>query len=252
MTPTPLPGPTPTTTPSPEPLEKPAALVGAQRDASPVVAEGRLLFDGEPVTRITPLAPKFWFRNEANEAAENPQVDFADGAFRIRGLPPGRMGMSARINLEPGNPNLYPGDLDAWSTFVVGEGPPVPFDLHLRKVMRLLQPVDNNVVIGGWDVPCGGGSVHPGKIVFAWEPLDPEAKYEVTINRLACGRGYASAGRAFSASTTETWVKAELEPSAEGECYAFRLSARKAGRPIGMFTIHGRGGLGWDYRFTVK
>ena len=53
-------------------------------------------------------------------------------------------------------------------------------------------------------------------------------------------------------STAEAWVKVELPPSAAGECYSFRVSARKEGRPIGMLTIHGRDGVGWDYRFTVK
>jgi hypothetical protein len=196
--------------------------------------------------------PTFWFRNEAKGTPEKPQVDYRDGAFRVRGLPQGRMGMSMRVNLEPGNPNLYPGDLDAWTTFVVGDAPPAPLEVDLRKVIRLTQPVDNNVVIRGWDELCGAGSVHPGRVVFAWEPLDAAAQYEVTVDRLACGRNYASAGRAFSAKTAETWVRLELPPSAAGECYSFRLSARKGGRPIGMFTTHGRGGLGWDYRFTVK
>ena len=232
--------------------EPPAAQAPAPADASPVSAEGRLLYDGKPVTAITSLQPTFWFRNESKGTPEKPQVDYRDGTFRIRGLPAGRMGMSMRINLEPGNPNLYPGDLDAWTTFVVGAGPPPSLEVHLRKVIRLTQPADNGRVIRGWEVPCGGGSVHPGRVLFSWEPLDPAATYEVSIDRLACGRNYAVAGRAFKTTTTEAWVKAELAPSAEGECYSFRLSALKEGRPLGMLTTHGRDGLRWDYRFTVK
>ena len=230
----------------------PPATAPAPADIASVVVEGRLLFDGQPVTRITTLQPSFWFRNQGKGVPEKPQVEYADGTFRIRGLPAGRIGMSARINLEPGTPNLYPGDLDAWTTFVVGEGPPPLLDIDLRKVIHLTQPVDNNVVVRGWDEPCGAGSVHPGRVVFAWEPLDAAAQYEVTVDRLACGRKYASAGRAFTASTAETWVKVELEPSAEGECYSFRLTARKDGRTLGMLTTHGRDGMGWDYRFVVK
>ena len=245
---------------APEPVAEPTDTPNAPRsdvaptpaDADPVVAEGRLLFDGQPVTRLTALAPTFWFRNEAKGTPEKPRVEYRDGAFRVRGLPAGRMGMSMRVNLEPGNPNLYPGDLDAWATFVVGEGPPPVLEVNLRKIVRLLQPADNNAVIHGWDEACGAGSVHPGRVLFAWEPLDPAATYEVAIERLACGRNYAVAGRAFSAKTSEAWVKSDLPPSAEAECYSFRLSASKDGRPLGMLTTHGRNGLGWDYRFTVK
>jgi hypothetical protein len=236
---------------APPPAEQPAPPQNAIAAAAPVVAEGRLLFDGQPVTRITSVQPTFWFRNEAKGSAEKPQVEYKEGFFRIRGLPGGRMGMSARINLAPETPNLYPGDLDAWTTFVVGEGPPPALDVNLRKVIHLTQPVDNGAVIRGWDTPCGAGSVHPTRVLFAWEPLDPAAKYEVSIERLACGRNYAPAGRAFAVSTAETWAQVDLEPSAEGECYSFRLTARKDGRTLGMLTTHGRDGMGWDYRFTV-
>ncbi|HEY6001014.1 MAG TPA: hypothetical protein VI078_17155, partial [bacterium] len=229
----------------PAPAAAPAA-------AGPGVVEGKLLFDGQPITRVTRLEPTFWFRNEKKGAPEKPQVEYGDGAFRVRGLPAGKMGMSMRINLEPGNPNLYPGDLDAWTTFTVGEAATAPLEINMRKVIHLKQPVDNGVVIRGWDEPCGAGNVLPGKAVFSWEPLDPAATYDVTVDKLACGRNYAPAGRVFAKSTTEDWIKLELPPSAAGECYSFRLTARKSERPIGMFTTHGRDGLGWDFRFTVK
>ena len=84
--------------------------------------EGRLLFDGQPVSRVTSLQPTFWFRNAAKGTPEKPQVEYKEGAFRLRGLPAGEMVMGARVNLEPANPNLYPGDLDAWTNFVGRRG----------------------------------------------------------------------------------------------------------------------------------
>jgi hypothetical protein len=240
--------PSPDASPAPGPAtaETPAAPAP---DA--VVAAGRLLFDGEPFRNPAAPAPVFWFRNEATKAFEKPQVDYADGSFQVRGLRPGRYGISARINLDPSNPNLYPGDLSAWSEATLEAGGPAALDLTLRKVLRLRQPVDNGVAIPGWELPCGAGSVIPQQAVFSWEPLDAAAGYDVRIERLACGRGYAPAGTAFSRSTPESWVKVDLPPNKAGECYSLRLTANKGGKTIGILTTHGKAGVGWDYRFSV-
>jgi hypothetical protein len=93
--------------------------------------------------------------------------------------------------------------------------------------------------------------VIPRQAVFAWDPVEPAASYDVRIERLVCARGYASAGTAFSRSTTDTWVKVDLPPSPAGECYSLRLTARREGRTVGILVTHGTTGLGWDYRFTV-
>jgi len=159
--------------------------------------------------------------------------------------------MSVRINLEPGNSNLFPGDLTAWQEFTLEPGRPVSIEVSLRIVMHLVQPVDNGAIIHGWDVPCGAGNVSPGKLVFSWDALDPGTHYNVSVDRLVCGRAYASAGRVFTRSTTEAWMKIDLPPSQEGECYSFRLSANRDGRTVGIMTTHGKTGIGWDYRFSV-
>jgi hypothetical protein len=237
------------TSPAPAPAEPPAAPAAPARDT--VVATGRLLLDGEPFRNTAAPAPVFWFRNEATKAIEKPQVDYADGSFRVRGLQPGRYGVSARIDLDSSNPNLYPGDLSAWSEATLEAGGSAVLELTLRKVLRLRQPVDNGVAIPGWELPCGTGSVIPQQAVFSWEPLDAAASYDVRIERLACGRGYAPAGTAFSRSTSETWVKVDLPPNKMGECYSLRLTANKGGKTIGILATHGKAGVGWDYRFSV-
>jgi len=220
-------------------------------DTNPVVAEGRLLFDGKPYVNPAAPAPLFWFREEGKKTEVKPRVDYAAGAFTIRGLSPGRYAMSARINLEPGNPNIFPGDLTAWVEFTLEAGRPASLDVSLRTVMHLVQPVDNGVVIHGWEVPCGAGNASPGKLVFSWDALDPGTRYTVSVDRLLCGRGYAVAGRVLTRSTTEAWLKVDLPQSQEGECYSFRLSASRGERPVGIMTTHGKTGLGWDFRFTV-
>ncbi|MDP2872751.1 MAG: hypothetical protein Q8P31_09465, partial [Bacillota bacterium] len=221
-------------------------------DASPVVAEGRLLFDGKPFANPAAPAPLFWFREEGKKTTVKPLVDYAAGAFTVRGLPPGRYAMSVRIDLEPGNPKMFPGDLTAWVEFTLEAGRPAALEVPLRAVMRLVQPVDSGVVIHGWDVPCGAGNVRPGKLLFSWDALDPGTVYNVSVDRLLCGRDYASAGRVLSRSTTETWLKAELPRNQEGECYSFRLSASRGGRRVGIMTTHGTTGFGWDLKFSVS
>ena len=210
------------------------------------------MFDGKPFTDTAAPAPQFWFRKEATKTEVKPQVDSAAGVFAVRGLPPGRYAMSVRINLESGNPNIFPGDLTAWEEFTVETARPVSLDVTLRTVMHLLQPVDNGVVIHGWDDPCGSGNVTPGQAVFSWDALGPGARYDVSVDRLLCGRAYAAAGRVFTRSTTENSVQVDLPPNQEGECYSFRLTANRGGRTVGIMSTHGKTGLGWDYRFTVN
>jgi len=79
------------------------------------------------------------------------------------------------------------------------------------------------------------------------------ANYQARVERLVCGRGYASEGTVFSRSTTDAWVTVELPPNDEGECYSFSLTANAGvpGVPAGIMTVHGKAGLAWDYRFTV-
>ena len=240
--------PPPTALPAPTP--SPPAAPAADGDPNAVVS-GRLLLDGKPVADLALPAPLFWFRDEVSKREVKPRVDYAGGAFSVRDLSPGRYGMSVRVNLEPANPNLFPGDLSAWAPFTLEEGRPVTLEVPLRRVIRLLQPADTNVILKGWEVPCGGGQPLPARILFAWEPLGTGATYEVRIDRLACDRGYASVGAVFERATSDAWVNVELPPSVEGECYSFRLTASREDRPLGILTAHGKTGFGWDYRFRV-
>jgi len=243
------------TAPLPAPLdlapESSAPAPALPPDATPAVVEGRLLIDGKLFANAAAPSPLFWFRDEGRKIEVKPRVDRAAGVFTVHGLSPGRYAMSVRVNLDTGNPNLFPGDLTAWQEFTIEPGRPAAIEVSLRTVMHLVQPVDNRVVINGWDVPCGAGNVSPGKLVFSWDGLDPGTRYNVSVDRLVCGRGYASAGRVFSRSTTETWTQVDLPPNQEGECYSFRLAANRAGRAVGIMTTHGKSGLGWDYRFSV-
>ena len=234
------------------PAIPPTSVAKAPATADSPAVTGRLLLEGKPVGGLPLPAPVFWIRDEATKAVEKPKVDYAAGDFAVHGLKPGRYGMSVRVNLEPANPNLFPGDLSAWAPFTLEQGRPLALEVPLRTVMRLQQPVDTNAVLSGWEVPCGAGQTLSSRVLFAWAPLGPGATYEARVERLACGRGYAPAGVALARTTPDAWVNVELPPSAEGECYSFRLTASREGRPLGILTTHGKTGFGWDYRFVVK
>jgi serine/threonine-protein kinase len=256
-TPTPAPAPAPAPVPVPVPVPAsvpapalPAAGTSPAADTAPAAVEGRLLLDGKPFTSAA-SAPVFWFRDETTKKEVKPRVDLAAGAFSIRGLAPGKYAMSVRVDFEQRNPKTFPGDLTAWEEFAVETGRAAALEVPLRTVMHLVQPADNGAVMPGWDAPCGTGNVHPGKVVFSWDELGADARYDVTVDRLACGRGYAPAGRVFTRSTTESWVRLDLPPNQEGECYAFKLTANRGGRTIGIMNTHGKTGIGWDYRFSV-
>jgi hypothetical protein len=234
------------------PAISPTSVATAPATADSPAVTGKLLLDGKPVGGLPLPAPSFWIRDEATKVVEKPKVDYAGGAFAVHGLPPGRYGMSVRVNLEPANPNLFPGDLSAWALFTLEEGRTVALEVPLRTVMRLQQPVDTNAVLSGWEVPCGAGRTLPSRVLFAWEPLGPGVTYDARVERLACSRGYAPVGVAFARTTPDAWVNVELPPSAEGECYSFRLTASREGRPLGILTTHGKTGFGWDLRFVVQ
>jgi hypothetical protein len=232
-------------------LAPPAPAQPAPPEAVPAAVEMRLQLDGKPYAGTDGQNPRVWLRNEGTKEVEQPTVDRAGDVYAIRKLAPGRYGMSVRIDLNAANPSRYPGDLDAWSQFTVAAESPVSIAVPLRRIIRLLQPADTNAILPGWEAPCGSGSVHPGKIVFAWEPLPVAASYHARVERLACGGGNASEGTVFSRTTDDAWVKVDLPPSAEGEYYSFSLTASAGEVPVGIMTAHGASGVGWNYRFTV-
>jgi hypothetical protein len=215
--------------------------------------EGVLLHDGRPVTEASGNPPLFWFRNERSNRVEHPRVEVTGERFRITGLSPGEYGMSVRIDTDGFQGATWPGDLDAWKVFDLPEKGPTRLEVHLRRIIRLTAPVDTGLPVAGWDGLCGEGTSLTAPVRFRWDPIDPEAVYLASVERVTCAGGsHRTLDRAFGTETAGDGVEVPLPPSGPDEYYAFHLGARKNGRVIGMLTTHGeRGGLGWDYRFRV-
>lgn len=218
--------------------------------AGPVVARGRLLWDGRPVTATTRVAPTFWFRNETRGTVEGGASRvFPDGRFEVYGLVPGQHGMSVRIDANEENAPILPGDLEAWTQLSTEEGRVADLDVHLAKVVRLLSPQDNGGPMPGWGAECREKPAFPAPVRFEWEPVLPGARYDWEVVRVRCP--YEAQEVERSGSTFETAVVVPLAPSGEDEFHLFTLYARKDGRTVGKLMTKGATGHGWDYRFRV-
>lgn len=212
------------------------------------VARGRVLFDGRPITDFTTTPPSFWFRNEDTGRAQDGAARYRNGAFEIYALPPGRYGMSVRIDAKPDNPGLYPGDYESWTQFTVEAGQPSVVDVNVYRVMHLTSPFDNQNRVPG-SSECGNRPSHGRAIDVAWEPLGPGVHYDYSITRVTCP--YTNATHVTSATTADSSVRVQLEPTRPDEFYVLNLTARKDGRRVGGLLTHGSNYLAWDYRFQV-
>jgi hypothetical protein len=54
-------------------------------------------------------------------------------------------------------------------------------------------------------------------------------------------------------TTTDLRVSLALPPNGANDFYLLNLSGRRGvGQVVGSLITHGRGGMGWDYRFRVR
>ena len=259
--PKPLPPPATVATARPAatlPAATPTPALQAQTPASlpPLSLQGKLLFDGQPITDFTNLAPRFWFRNEDTGQAlsSSPLLRYEKGAFFVYGLPPaGNFGVSVDIDANPQNAVGYPGDFSSGERFSLPAGANPELLLNLKKIMHLSSPQDNGMAMVGWDAECMAKAPLTSPVTFRWEPVIENVSYAYRITRLACLNHYNPVGIVTEETISPTEATVNLPPSPDNECYGFVVSALKDGRSIGQLTTHGmKGGLGWDYRFRVS
>jgi hypothetical protein len=229
--------------------EKPQATQSPQPQPS---TQGRLLFDGKPITDFTTIEPTFWFRNEDTGKEQSARVQYENGSFSIYGLPAGNFGVSVNIDANMQNPWSYPGDFRVWKPFTITEGANPELIAEMQKIIRMTSPQDNNMVMELWGAECMDKISFRSPVTFRWEPLAENVEYEYYITRMDCLNHYNSAGTVTGETITGTEVTVDLPPSRDNECYGFHLYAHKDGRRIGMLMTHGSSGYGWDYRFRVK
>lgn len=213
--------------------------------------KGRITYDGAAIDKLTPVQPKFWCRDEDKNVAVSAQIQYRNGFFIIKEIPPGNYGLSVDIDANPENPHMYPGDYRAWTRFSVMEGSKTEHDVELSRILHLVSPQDNGNVMQHWDAECEEKTLLPAPVVLSWEPLGDDVYYDYQIARMGCAP-YRTLDAMAGASTRETTVSVELPQSRPQEFYQFSVTARKNGKTIGTLMTHGANGYGWDYRFRVK
>ncbi len=214
------------------------------------VARGSIFFDGQQISDITNVRPSFWFRDETKGSLVTAEAFYSNGEFEFRGLPPGTYGASIQLDTNEKNPSSFPGDLRAWQQFAVVQDADTVMRVDLLKIIHIVKPEDNNLVLRNWNRCCEDGKpLHTRDFHLEWTSLGKDVFYDYKINRLICP--YQAVESVASGTTDQTSVKLNLPSSKPKEYYLLELYARKEGRRIGMLMTHGANGHGWDYRFRT-
>jgi hypothetical protein len=240
----------------PAPVRGPAPPPEASRGAAPHVqvlghtVRGRLSWDGQPLEALTSQPPNFWLRREEHGEVQGGTISYQRGGFVVSALPRGSIGMQTTVDLNPANPRGYPGDLYAFTVFESGVGRP-PVDVELWKIIRLRSPQDNNEPMPGWGLDCSKMFVTTSPVDVAWDAPADGLTYHYRIQRVECP--YQNPRPVLEAATTGLSVSLPLPPNGPGDFYLLTLSGRRGvGQTVGSLITHGRGGMGWDYRFRVR
>jgi hypothetical protein len=232
----------------------PASLAPARPPAAHVqmlglAVRGRLTHDGQPLETITDAAPNFWLRREGKGEVQTGTIRYERGSFVVSALPQGSIGMQTTVDLNPANPSSYPGDLYQWTVFdTIPPGPPLTIDLY--KVIHLKAPQDNGVPMPGWGKKCPDMFTTSTPVQVEWEAPAAGLTYRYDLERIECP--YKHQERVLDGTTTDLQAVLDLRPSGANDFYLLRLVAMRGDRTVASLITHGRGGMGWDYRFRVR
>lgn len=224
----------------------------SQVQAETPVAQGKLKFAGELIAKDIKVKPEFWFRDEDHNSVPSPQVEYKNGIFEVRGLPPGRYLVAVNLDTNQLNPVAYPGDLRGNKKFSVEKGRTTFLDVNLSTVIHMLNPEDNGKALPKWEAECEDHVTFKAPLKFAWEPVHDGAYYDYTVTKATC-KPFSFGTAVTSGTIQDNSIELELPQSNANEMYILRLTARKDGNEIGSLMTHGgSGGYGWDYRFRVR
>lgn len=215
------------------------------------VAEGRITYADQPLWEITTQPPRFWMRSERGGSVKEGEVRYEEGYFKIYNLSPGYYSVGVRLDLNPDNPEYFPGDFAAFESFPVEINETARLDLELRKIIHLTKPVDNDALILDFDKSCQNKKEISRNVRFEWEPIAEAEKYYYKLTTGTCSP-FTHGDVLEKGYTHNTYVDLELVPSTRNSYYGFSVLGRRGGDSVGTFVIHGRSGHGWEYRFKAK
>jgi hypothetical protein len=211
---------------------------------------GRLTWDGQPLETLTDRPPNFWLRREKVGEVQGGAITYDRGTVVVSALPAGSIGMQTTVDLNPSNPRGYPGDLYSWTIFEAGYGEP-PLDIKLWKIIHLRSPQDNDGPMEGWGEDCPDMFATSSPVPVEWDAPAKGLTYDYSVERIGCP--YVRQHRVLDGTTTDLRVSLALPPNGANDFYLLNLSGRRGvGQVVGSLITHGRGGMGWDYRFRVR
>ena len=231
--------------------QKPSNTSKPDTNDSILVAEGNITFSNQPIHNLTDAKPSFWFRNEDTGKQANPdRVDYSNSHFQIFGLTPARYGMSVSVDANPTNRKSYPGDYRTFKTFDVKDNGTSKLEIRLSKIIRLLQPQDNNTAMKGWDERVDK-IAWQSPVTFEWGEIAEDVVYAYSVS-LIQSKPWKQLKTLEVGETSETKIEFHLPTNQPEQYYLFSLHAFHNGMQVGMLMTHGNGGYGWDYRFKIK
>ena len=254
LNPTPTPVPTATEVPSPTtiPIEKTGL-------------EGRLLFDGSPISRITQTTPTFLTkgRSQQQDCADvdgapwdgiTPEIDLAGSTYSLFGLTPGHYCLWVTIDAsEPfdardGRPGDYASGPGYGAEVTLEPGGLQTLDIRFYRWMRLTSPVDTGelVMLEGQPPKSYRALVSP--VLVSWEPMSEAVRYHLGVAVCPLSGCDVEWVPVIQTSTQETSAELELAPSLPEEKYWLNVSAiSRTNQPIGQAWVVGpvsaQGGL---------
>ena len=216
------------------------------------VIQGRLLFNGQLISRISKVSPAIWIDDKELKSISSAVIECDSGEYRISALAPGVYWVGATVDANKMNPNIYPGDYHGWEKVVASNSGPVDHDIVLSELIHLKKPQDNNGIIQGWENDSWQTIVRlKSPVMFSWGSVGNDVLYKYDVE-IAATEPYRRFKPFMSSTTKRNWISLELPPSEDPEYYRFTITAEKMGVPIGKMMIHGKRAVIWEYRFQIK
>lgn len=240
--------------PTPGSQKKPGDELEVHKSYIPgnIVAKGRLLYDGQPLSEYTKAKPVFQVNSVRLQQWFTPLTEYDDksGYFSIHGLNEGDYSGFVKVDANPLNPEQYPGDYKASFSFSVSSKLSSDIHVYLERILHLTKPQDNGIPLSEWGAACKDTIPLKSPVLLRWESLGADVDYTFTIIRTEC-EPFAWKETVAIDTVKKLHVLLALPPNKKGEHYTLRLTARKIGKTIGSLMTHGTNGYGWDYRFRV-
>ncbi|MHB1141545.1 MAG: DUF4124 domain-containing protein [Sulfuricaulis sp.] len=228
----------------------------------------KLLHNEEPINTITKVDPLFslemqkdgnyvsYFRRSPSYNRFPKRYNPTDGTYSILAnmTGEGTYVVHAAVDANPGNPINYPGDYQGGVAILIPREKNAVFNVHLEKVIHLLQPQDNDSPLLKSVHSCENIFSTKGSVNILWESLGPNVRYVYDIKRIIC-KPYCCGHETsvLNNSTTDTFLIPDLPVNNKDEIYSLTINAWDTitNKPVGSLISHGQRGYTSDYRFRI-